>query len=64
MIKIGLKPAMATSLAEGDNPVEQLDTIIDFAKAARYLPRSRFKVQGSTCSAQFKVSSSGFNVEP
>lgn len=35
MIKIGLKPAMATSLADGDNPVEQLDTIIDFAKAAR-----------------------------
>ena len=35
MIKIGLKPAMATSLADGDNPIEQLDTIIDFAKAAR-----------------------------
>src|SRR3990172_10869390 len=35
MIKFGLKPAMATSLADGDNPIEQLDTIIDFAKAAR-----------------------------
>jgi hypothetical protein len=33
MIKIGLKPAMATSLAESDKPIEQLDTIIDFAKA-------------------------------
>ena len=33
MIKFGLKPAMATSLADGDNPIEQLETIIDFAKA-------------------------------
>ena len=35
MIKFGLKPAMAMSLADGDNPVDQLNTIIDFAKAAR-----------------------------
>ena len=35
MIKFGLKPAMAMSLAEDDNPVDQLNTIIDFAKAAR-----------------------------
>jgi len=35
MIKFGLKPAMAMSLAHSDNPVEQLNTIIDFAKTAR-----------------------------
>ena len=35
MIKFGLKPAMAMSLADSDNPVDQLNTIIDFAKAAR-----------------------------
>jgi hypothetical protein len=35
MIKFGLKPAMTMSLADSDNPVEQLNTIIDFAKAAR-----------------------------
>ena len=35
MIKVGLKPAMAMSLADSDNPVEQLNTIIDLAKAAR-----------------------------
>src|SRR5262249_12311945 len=35
MIKFGLKPAMAMSLADGDNPVDQLNTIIDFAKAGR-----------------------------
>jgi len=35
MIKFGLKPAMALSLADSDNPVDQLNTIIDFAKAAR-----------------------------
>ena len=34
MIKFGFKPAMAMSLADSDNPVEQLTTIIDFAKAA------------------------------
>jgi alkanesulfonate monooxygenase SsuD/methylene tetrahydromethanopterin reductase-like flavin-dependent oxidoreductase (luciferase family) len=35
MIRFGLKPAMAISLADSENPVEQLNTIIDFAKAAR-----------------------------
>jgi len=34
MIKFGFKPAMAMSLADSDDPVEQLKTIIDFAKAA------------------------------
>ena len=34
MIKFGFKPAMAMSLANSDNPIEQLNTIIDFAKAA------------------------------
>jgi hypothetical protein len=32
MIKFGLKPAMTMSLDDSDNPVEQLNTIIDFAK--------------------------------
>jgi len=35
MIKFGLKPAMGMSLAESSDPVAQLNTIIDFAKAAR-----------------------------
>src|SRR5918994_1199380 len=35
MIKFGLKPAMALSLDDNDNPVTQLNTIIDFAKAAQ-----------------------------
>jgi len=32
MIKFGLKPAMTMSLDDSDNPVEQLNTIIDFAQ--------------------------------
>jgi hypothetical protein len=50
MIKFGLKPAMTMSLADSDNPVEQLNTIIDFAKAAR-MPASILSGRGSTTSA-------------
>ncbi len=35
MIKFGLKPAMALSLNESASPLVELNTIIDFAKAAR-----------------------------
>jgi alkanesulfonate monooxygenase SsuD/methylene tetrahydromethanopterin reductase-like flavin-dependent oxidoreductase (luciferase family) len=35
MIKFGLKPAMGRSLAQNNDPVAELNTIIDFAKAAR-----------------------------
>ncbi len=35
MLKIGLKPAMAMSLSSGNTPLEQLNTIIDYARAAR-----------------------------
>jgi len=35
MIKFGMKPAMGMSLADNSDPVAQLNTIIDFAKAAR-----------------------------
>ena len=34
MVKFGLKPAMGLSLGDGDDPVAQLNTIIDFSKAA------------------------------
>jgi len=35
MVKFGLKPAMALTLGDRDNPLEQLNAIIDFSKAAR-----------------------------
>lgn len=35
MIKFGLKPAMALTLGDSDDPREQLNSIIDFAKAAK-----------------------------